>query len=67
VGESNLNGFQNIRVFDAIILYAASNIADQLRFLGTANGAIQLWRRVKRELLATVEADERNELPGPTV
>ena len=37
VCEANLNGLQNIWAFDPAILYAAPDIANQLRFLGTAN------------------------------
>jgi hypothetical protein len=66
VCEADFNRFPNIWQLDAAVLYTATRIANQRRFLGTANGAIELWQGVKQELLPAVETDEGNKLVGPT-
>jgi hypothetical protein len=64
--KTNLNGVENIGTLDAAVPYATPHIADQLRFLGTSNGAIELCQSVPQELLPTVEAHEGNKVFDPT-
>ncbi len=66
VCEADFNRFPNIWVLDAAVLYPAPHISNQRRLWGTANGAIELWKGVKQELLPAVEADEGNKLLDPT-